>query len=76
VGNNEDIVSTEDSNDLQAGGDDLDTLLTIKDILTNLDQGAAQFAAEVQVRPNYVYNLMGKLCNSLHLLQEHNNLLH
>jgi hypothetical protein len=56
--------------------DDLGTLLTIKDILTNLNESADQFAKEVQARPNYVYNLIGKLYNSLRLLQEHNDLLH
>jgi hypothetical protein len=74
--NSDDITTPDDGDELQAGSDDLDTSLTIKDILTNLDQGATQFATEVQARPIYVYNLMGKLCNSLRLLQEHNNLLH
>lgn len=65
-----DELQTTDTNDLD------DASQTIKDILSNLDQGAEQFATEVQARPNYVYNLMGKLCAQLHLLKEHNDLLH
>jgi len=60
-----------DSEDL----DDTDVTPTISQILHNLDQGAAEFAKEVQARPNYVYNLMGKLCSQLRLLQEHHDLL-
>jgi hypothetical protein len=71
----EDITTPNEGDEMQAD-DDLGTSLTIKDILTNLDESADQFAKEVQARPNYVYNLTGKLCNSLRLLQEHNDLLH
>jgi hypothetical protein len=71
----EDITTPNEGDEMQAD-DDLGTSLTIKDILTNLDESADQFAKEVQARPNYVYNLIGKLCNSLRLLQEHNDLLH
>jgi hypothetical protein len=69
-------LTTPDEEDEDLADDDLGTSLTTKDILTNLDGGADQFAKEVQSRPNYVYNLMGKLCNLLRLLQEHNKLLH
>jgi len=73
---NEELLSPGDGDELQVGDDELDTSLTIKDILANLDEGAEQFAGEAQARPQYVYNLMGKLCSSLRLLQEHNDLLH
>lgn len=72
----DEAVSPEDGDELHSGSDDLDASLTIEDILANLGQGADQFAIEVQARPNYVYNLMGKLCAQLHLLKEHNDLLH
>jgi hypothetical protein len=59
------------------GDDELDsTSAVIRDILANLDQGAAQFAAEVTTRPNYVYNLIGKLCAQLYWLKEQYDLLH
>jgi hypothetical protein len=66
--------STEGDGD---GDDDLDTTsVVIRDILANLNRGAAQFTLEVQARPQYVYNLMGRLCAQLHLLKEHNDLLY
>jgi hypothetical protein len=58
------------------GDDDLDTTsVVIRDILANLDQGAAEFAREVQAHPVYIYNLMGRLCAQLHLLKEQSDLL-
>jgi hypothetical protein len=70
----EEVTSPEDGDELQT--DDLNVSQTITDILAKLDEGAEQFASEVQKRPNYVYNLTGKLCSQLHLLKETNELLH
>lgn len=65
------------SDDATDDDEDLDPASSvIRDILAGLDQGAAQFAAETQARPHYVYNLMGRLCAQLHLLKETNDLLH
>jgi hypothetical protein len=72
--NDEELTTPDDGDEL--ADDNRGTSLIIKDILTNLDQGAEQFVKEVEAHPHYVYSLMGKLCNSLHLLQEHNDLLH
>jgi hypothetical protein len=70
----EEVTSPEDGDELQT--DDLNVSQTITNILAKLDEGAEQFASEVQKRPNYVYNLTGKLCSQLHLLKETNELLH
>jgi hypothetical protein len=72
--NDEELTTPDDGDEL--ADNDLSTSLIIKDILTNLDQGVEQFAREVEAHPHYVYGLIGKLCSSLHLLQEHNDLLH
>jgi hypothetical protein len=69
---NKEITDLEEGDELE--GDDV--AQTIADILTKLDAGAEQFASEAQERPNYVYNLTGKLCSQLHLLKETNDLLH
>jgi hypothetical protein len=69
---NREITGPEEGDELE--GDDV--AQTIADILTKLDAGAEQFASEAQERPNYVYNLTGKLCSQLHLLKETNDLLH
>jgi hypothetical protein len=71
---NEEVTSLEDGDELQT--DDLNISQTITNILTKLDEGAEQFASKVQKRPNYVYNLTGKLCSQLHLLKETNELLY
>lgn len=72
--NDEELTTPDDRDEL--ADNDLGTSLIIKDILTNLNQGAEQFVKEVEAHPHYVHSLIGKLCNSLHLLQEHNDLLY
>jgi hypothetical protein len=75
--NDKELTTPDDRDDRdELADDDLGTSLIIKDIFTNLNQGAEQFVKEVEAYPYYVYSLIGKLCNSLHLLQEHNDLLH
>jgi hypothetical protein len=76
VANDDENLTTPNEGDELQTDDDLGTSLAIKDILNNLDEGADQFAEEVQARPHYVYGPMGKLCSSLRLLQKHNDLLH
>ena len=66
------VRTTEEGNEVDATAaakdgaegedDELDaTSIVIRDILANLDKGANQFVLEVQTRPNYIYNLIGRL---------------
>lgn len=55
------------------GWDDNETLPSY---LSKLDEGPDRFKDEANARPQYVYDLMGKLCGSLHLLQHQVDLLH
>lgn len=75
----EEVRAPEEGDELASGdkgSDDLDTTSVIQDIIANFDRGAAQFAIEVQAHPDYVYNLLGRLCGQLHQLKETNDLLH